>query len=478
MVSPSLAQLALKERRMDRRFEGRRRSVAFGALACAVLLACIGVALGVAALVAASAPSFAAARSYATGPGPVSIAIGDLNGDGKPDLATANGFANNTVSVLVNRGDASFRARRNYGTGRDPESVEIGDLNGDGKGDLVTANYLEGNTVSVLLNRGDGTFQLRRDYATGGGALSVAIGDLNGDGKPDLAAATDFGNTRVSVLLNKGDGSFEARRDYGAGLASKSVAIGDLNGDGSPDLATVNDEVYTLSVLLNRGDGSFEARRDDLAMFPDPYSVSIGDLNRDGRPDLVTANSSKFTGPTVSVLLNRGDGSFRTKVYWTRGGSQHEPNDVAIGDLNGDGRPDLAMGSGTSKVSVLVNRGDGSFQPKLNYRTGRRPESVAVGDLNGDGKQDLATANHAVSTVSVLLNKPGLCTVQDVKRQRLTLPAARRAIVRANCRVGKVRRAYSTATSGRVISQQPGFGAVLPGGGKVDLVVSRGRRPE
>jgi hypothetical protein len=460
---------------VNRRFQGRRWSVAFGALACAVVLACVGVALGVAALRTVSPPSFAAARSYATGRTPVSIAIGDLNGDGELDLATANGFANHTVSVLVNRGDGSFRARRNYGTGRDPESVAIGDLNGDGKSDLVTANYLEGNTVSVLLNRGDGSFQSRRDYATGRGTISVAIGDLNGDGKPDLAAATDSANTRVSILLNKGDGSFEARRDYGSGIGSKSVAIGDLNGDGSPDLATVNDEVYTLSVLLNRSDGSFEATREDLAMFPDPYSVSIGDLNRDGRPDLATANSSKETGPTVSVLLNRGDGSFRRKVYWTRGGSEHEPHDVAIGDLNGDGRPDLAMSSGASKVSVLVNRGDGSFQPKLNYRAGRRPESVAIGDLNGDGKPDLATANKAVGTVSVFVNTPGLCTVQDVKRQ--TLPAARRAIVRANCRVGKIRRAYSRATRGRVISLKPGFGAVLPGGGRVNLVVSRGRKP-
>jgi FG-GAP repeat len=109
-ASPSLAELALKERRMDRRFEGRRRSVALGALACAVLLACIGGALGVAALLAASAPSFAAARNYATGRTPVSIAIGDLNGDGKPDLATAN-YAANTVSVLVKR-RASARCRK------------------------------------------------------------------------------------------------------------------------------------------------------------------------------------------------------------------------------------------------------------------------------------------------------------------------------------------------------------------------------
>ena len=110
------------------------------------------------------------------------------------------------------------------------------------------------------------------------------------------------------------------------------------------------------------------------------------------------------------------------------------------------------------------------------FERGAAPLSVAIGDLNGDDKPDLATANHGANTVSVLLNTPGLCTVQNVKRQ--TLPATRRTIARANCRVGKIRRAYSkTVRKGRVTSQKPGFGAVLPGGGKVNLVVSRGRRP-
>jgi FG-GAP repeat/PASTA domain len=155
---------------------------------------------------------------------------------------------------------------------------------------------------------------------------------------------------------------------------------------------------------------------------------------------------------------------------------------VVIGDLNDDGKPDLATesfgftyyGVGSfSIVSVLVNKGNGSFRAKLDYETGYFPSSVAIGDLNGDGKSDLVTANYR--GISVLLNTPGLCTVQDVKRQRL--PAAKRTIARANCRVGKIRRAYSRVKLGHVISQKPNFGAVLPGGSKVDLVVSRGRRP-
>jgi hypothetical protein len=464
---------------MDR-FEGwsGRR----GARGSAVLLICVGLALtlGVAALSATSAPSFARARSYATGRAPISVAIGDLNGDGKPDLATANFKVGvNTVSVLLNRGDGSFQAQRGYRTGRRPSSVAVGDLNSDDKPDLATANNAGGvNTVSVLLNRGDGSFQAKVDYRSGSSPLSVAIGDLNGDGRADLATANSEAST-VSVLLNGGDGIFQGKLDYATGGAPESVAIGDLNGDGKPDIVTAN-LANTVSVLLNRGDGSFQAKR-DYGTEGLSFSVAMGDVNRDGNPDLATANE----GNTVSVLLNRGDGSFRAKHDYRIG---TEPTSVAIGDLNGDGKPDLVSATaGANTVSVLANRGDGSFRAELEYRSGNGSYSIGIGDLNGDGKSDLVSANVTPSTVSVLINTPGLCTVQNVGRRFLresnlvvqaqTLPAAKRTIARANCRVGTIRHAYSkTVKRGRVISQKPEPGTVLRGGGKVNLVVSRGRR--
>jgi hypothetical protein len=176
------------------------------------------------------------------------------------------------------------------------------------------------------------------------------------------------------------------------------------------------------------------------------------------------------------VFINRGDGSFAPRHNYATG---RGPFSVAIGDLNGDGKRDLATANNranTNTVSVLANRGDGSFQAKLDYATGRSPFSVAIGDLNGDGRPDVATANFGTGgadTVSVLLNRPGLCTVQDVEGK--TLPAAKRTLARANCRVGKVGRAYSKRVKkGRVISQKPKFGAVLRAGSKVSVLVSRG----
>ena len=332
------------------------------------------------ALPVGSAPSFAAATGYATGSHPGSVAIGDLNGDRKPDLVTSNyDEVHGTVSVLVNRGDGSFKANVDYATGRDPHTVAIGDLNGDGKPDLAITNY-RAHTVSVFVNTGEGGFQAQLDYRTRSKPTVVAIGDLNGDGKADLVTASGVAST-VSVSLNKGDGSFQAEVDHRTGGGPVSIAIGDLNDDGNPDLATANDSAATVSVLLNKGNGRFRARRDYRAgrrsAEPAPLSVAVGDLNGDGKPDLATANYGDAN--TVSVLANKGDGSFRARREYRTG---RWPTSVAVGDLNGDGKLDLATANQVSgTVSVLANRGGGSFQAKLDYAYGRGPGSVAIGDL-------------------------------------------------------------------------------------------------
>ena len=331
----------------------------------------------------------------ATGTGPVSVAVGDFNSDGKPDLATAN---QGSVSVLLNNGNGTFAAHVDYPTGTNPESVAVGDFNVDGKPDLVTVNESP-STISILLNNGNGTFAAHVDYSTGRGPASVAVGDFNVDGKPDLVTANVTSDT-VSILLNNGNGTFAAHADYPTGRGPISVAVGDFNVDGKPDLVTVNVLFITnnVSILLNNGNGTF-AR----SGYGDPNaagSVAIGDFNADGKPDLAIPNSV-----TLSIFINNGDGTFATNVDYPIGTS---PNSVAVGDFNADGKLDLALvysNISSRYVSILFNNGDGTFAAKVDYPIGMNPASLAVGDFNADGKPDLATANVNSNTVSVLINR-------------------------------------------------------------------------
>ncbi len=254
--------------------------------------------------------TFAPQQRFAVGFGPASVAVADLNHDGRPDLVTANrgGFEglSTDVSVLLGRGDGTFAPQQRFAVGLGPLSVAVGDLNGDGHPDLVTAN-VGSHDVSVLLGRGDGTFVPQQRFAVGASAApaSVVVGDLNGNGIPDLVTANlQFGD--VSVLLGRGDGTFAAAQRFAVGASPRSVAVGDLNGDGIPDLVTANEFSDDVSVLLGRGDGTFAAEQ-RFAVGGGPVSVAMADFNNDITPDLVTANAG-FSA--VSILLGRGDGTF------------------------------------------------------------------------------------------------------------------------------------------------------------------------
>src|SRR6266566_2284396 len=226
----------------------------------------------------------------------------------------------------------------------------------------------------------------------GSNPKSVAVGDFNGDGKLDLAVA-NLSSGNVSIRLGNGDGTFRALVNYATGNSPNSIAVGDFNRDGKLDLAVANigagNGVSSVSVLLGRGDGTFRpAINYSAGSFP--QSVAVGDFNGDGKLDLAVASF----GSGVSILLGNGDGTFKSPANYGESG----PTSVAVGDFNGDGKLDLAVAnlvtnSGLSNVRVLLGNGNGTFQPAVNYGLGSNPSSVAVGDFNGDGKLDLAVAN-------------------------------------------------------------------------------------
>jgi hypothetical protein len=304
------------------------------------------------------------------------------------------------VTVLLGNGHGAFSFRNDYKTAG-ANAVAIGDVNGDGKPDLVAPSG--SGTISELVGNGDGSFGVTDDYYAGNGVDGVTIGDLNGDGKPDLVTANQ-GDGTVSVLLGTGGGNFGAATTFalpvigGVRPMPTSVVIGDLDGDGRPDLALPDQNNPYLSVMLGTGGGNFSAAPvPPLRTGYMPYDVAIGDLNGDGKPDLVSAN---VTPNTVTVLLNQGGAFFGSVDY----GTGNQPVAVAIADLNGDGKPDIVTANRyPNTVSVLLGNGNGTFGTKSDFGTGNTPVAVAIGDLNGDGKPDIVTANGFSNSVSVLL---------------------------------------------------------------------------
>jgi hypothetical protein len=278
--------------------------------------------------------------------------------------------------------------------------MAAGDVNGDGWPDLVVANYSD-NTVGVLLNNNGKGFKPSAEYSSGSsGPGSVALADLNGDGKLDLAVA-NLGRADVAILIGNSDGTFQTAVSYGAGDNPESVAVGDLNGDGKLDLV-VADFDHLFSVLLGNGDGTFQpATSFPLSGFA--FFATLADLNNDTELDLVISYSQH----NISVLLGNGDGSFQAVTDYEVG---NFPGLAAAADVNGDGNLDLAVAVSNAEhgsVTVLLGKGDGSFQSAHQFGTSLGSYSVAAADFNHDRAIDLATANLSTNNVSVLMNSGG-----------------------------------------------------------------------
>jgi hypothetical protein len=253
--------------------------------------------------------------TYATAAAAYAIALADLNGDGHPDLSVAysDNLQSEGVGVFLNGGNGTFAPVVSYAAGDNPISIAAGDLDGDGHADLVVANYGTGpaevdTNVHVLVNHGDGTFGAPAAYPTTAWMRSVALADLNGDHKPDLVVTDEY---KAGVLRNKGDGTFGAQISYGDYVADPDLRVGDLDGDGYPDLVLSDPLAYGVGgwthgnavLLLNDGSGAFGAPIN----FPEEAIAgiaAISDLNGDGRADVVVSNSDFDCAYSLSVFLS------------------------------------------------------------------------------------------------------------------------------------------------------------------------------
>jgi hypothetical protein len=338
--------------------------------------------------------SFASQTTFAAGSNPISVAMGDFNGDGALDLAVANSSDNN-VGIMLNNGDGTFAAQTTYSTGGvTPRWVTVADVNHDNQPDLLITNF-GSNTVSVLLGNSNGTFGLPTTFATGVQPVCVTVQDINHDNNPDLVI-TNSGSNTVSVLLGNGAGMFGPQTTFATGAAPVSVVVADVNNDNNPDLIVANNGSANVSVLLGDGTGAFGAQT-IFATGRAAASVAVADFNNDGKPDIAVTNT---VDQNISILLGNGAGAFGIQTTYAAGSG---PLQLAAVDVNGDGLLDLvAANSGGGSISVLLSRGDGTFEPQTTFAVGASPFAVAVTDVNGDGKPDLVSANFNGNNVSVL----------------------------------------------------------------------------
>lgn len=364
--------------------------------------------------ISASAQTFAPVVTYPVGANsyPISIAAGDINSDGKPDLLTAN-YSAGTVGILLGNSNGTFQPVTTLNASSNTPCIAVSDVNNDGKLDLLTTFILLNGLAIVNLGNGNGTFSNATTYFTGisSSPQNIAAGDVNGDGKPDLLVA-NTGNSTAGVLLGNGNGTFQGVSTYFTGTNTKpmSIAVADLNGDGKPDLATANGSNSTVSVLLGNGNGTFQtATIYSAGPSSYPTCLVVADVNGDGQRDVLTAN---YYSDNIGVLLGNGNGSLQPVTTYTTGTGSN-PNNIVVADANGDGRPDLfTANGGNSTAGVLLGNGNGSFLPIVTYITGSGsgPAGIAVADANGDGKPDIFVTNASANTACVLLNTTPLPT--------------------------------------------------------------------
>jgi hypothetical protein len=335
------------------------------------------------------------------------VAIADLDGDGKMDLV----FSGQPASYYRGNGNLTFQSPVTLDV-NGYSSLAIADLNGDGHNDIVLTGSLRTGS-SVILSNGHGGFLAAKRYAqlpfADFYASLVAVADLHGDHKLDVITVSNVGGV-VQVIRGNGDGTLQGAFAYDSQVSDIAIsqAVGDFNGDGKADMATL-DGTGKLSVLLNTGNYSFSLIPSvDYGFESGP--ITAADVNNDGKMDILIAGQSH-----ISVLVNKGDGTFQTPVIIDIPSASFPAHGLIVADLNGDGKPDIAFSSSTPELTpgagsvtfgILFGNGDGTFQTlqaQDNYSlTGKIVGLLPAADLNGDHKLDIVAVG--LSSVAIYLN--------------------------------------------------------------------------
>jgi hypothetical protein len=349
----------------------------------------------------------------ATGSTAQAVAIGDLNGDGRNDVAvTTTGSSDptndNMLHVFLQAADGTLQPRVRYALGRRPQSIDIGDVNGDGRADVVVGNF-DSSTIGVLLQNGSGTLDPMVSYATVN-SLSVKIGDFNSDGRMDVVGI-NWGarGDGVDVFLQTAAGTLAPPVTYHENHGGyDEVDVGDVNGDGRTDIVVMSGQLYSapnVGVLPQNADGTMGA--------PVYYSVGanittqgvgVGDVNGDGLSDIVVSYGGNRPGSFIARFLQNAQQTLDPAVSYA---SYDIPSPVVLADVDEDGRKDVLVAhSGWLRLGVYRQTSTGDLGAEELYPIGNasifQPQGLAVGDINGDGLPDVVVADSNNGLVKLL----------------------------------------------------------------------------
>ena len=337
---------------------------------------------------------------------PLAIAAADLDGDGHPDLVLTGG--KNEVLVLLGDGRGGFRVLARVRAGENPTAIAVADMDGDGHLDVVVANH-ETDYVTLLLGDGKGRLNPHllhlRSYPH---PHAVALGDFDGDGRPDIAVDS-WGEDRLTLLFGgngwRGPGSSIAigTRPY------HTIVAADLDGDGKLDLVAPNWGKGTVSILLGDGKGGFaHARGSPFHAGPTPFAAVVADVNGDGRPDVAVANYSGHANDTaedgLTWIRNDGKGSFTPFPERIAKGDYSAT--IAAGDVDGDGFADAVFPSTNGRSVTLVRGSRSGPRGAETIETMKAPSAIVLADLNGDGRADLVVGSRESDEILVFLAVP------------------------------------------------------------------------
>ncbi len=358
------------------------------------------------------------ATVLAVGVGPLGMAAGDFNHDGKLDLASGV-YTNTTNSVEIDLGigDGTFSAPSTYSAHTYIADILTADFNGDGVLDLAIVSggqgyvdILFGNAQGGHPSWGNGTFTSSATYATSPGnwPWSIAAGDFNADGFIDLAVPNIFANT-ITLLTNNDAGVFTTTNIASSANYSRPscVRVADFDHDGGVDMVIANESnPGSITLLLNDGTGHFPVRTDYLTGGSTARTVAIGDLNGDGYTDIIASVSGSNE---LAVFLNWGAtgghaaGTFRPAVNYATGNA---PYWVGLVDVNHDGFLDAVYtNTNDGTMGMRYGRGDGTFGPAATFPVASSPQAIITGDFDGDGYPDIIVSDSGSNEVSIFVNQ-------------------------------------------------------------------------